>query len=110
MEDGKISMAEQMRQHIAARQSSGVYVEQYCKEQNLKPSAYYYWRKKLSEDPKINTVSFKQLQPASQRSSIEIIFTNGVKIHFGNLVPAAYLKQLVSWYVVSKRQYPVLFL
>jgi hypothetical protein len=96
MKDEKISMAEQMRQHIAARQLSGVYVDQYCKEQNLKPSAYYYWRKKLSADPKINTGSFIQLQPVSQSGSVEIIFTNGVKIHFDNLVPAAYLKQLVS--------------
>ncbi|MEO7486985.1 MAG: hypothetical protein ABIU77_07775, partial [Ferruginibacter sp.] len=72
-------------------------VDQYCKEQNLKPSVYYYWRKKLLEDPKTNTTgSFIQVQPVSQSGSVEIIFTNGVKIHFDNLVPAAYLKQLVS--------------
>ena len=75
---------------------SGLYVEQYCKEHHLKPSTYYYWRKKLSEHSKTNTGSFIQLQPVSQSSAVEIIFTNGVKIHFNNLVPAAYLKQLVS--------------
>ncbi len=96
MQDEKISMAAQMRHHIEACQVSGMYVEHYCKEQHLKPSTYYYWRKKLSEDPKTNTGSFIQLQPVSENSSVEIVFTNGVKIHFGNLVTAAFLKQLVS--------------
>lgn len=96
MQDEKISMAEQMRQHIAACQSSGVHVEQYCKEHHLKTSTYYYWRKKLADDLKTNTGSFIQLQPVSQNSCVEIVFANGVKIHFENLVPADYLKQLVS--------------
>lgn len=52
MQDEKTSMAEQMRQHIAACQVSGMYVDHYCKEQHLKPSTYYYWRKKLLEDLK----------------------------------------------------------
>ncbi len=86
-----------MRQHIAACKSSGLYVEQYCKEHHLNSSTYYYWRKKLSDESKKNTGSFIQLQPVSQQSGfVEIIFTNGVKIHFGDLVPADYLKQLVS--------------
>jgi len=85
-----------MRQYIAACQVSGVYVEQYCKEQHLKPSTYYYWCKKLVGDSKIDTGSFIQLQPVSQNSSVEIVFASGVKIHFGNLVSATYLKQLVS--------------
>jgi len=89
-------MAAQMRQHMAACQVIGVNVEQYCKEHHLKPSTYYYWRRKLSDDSKKNTGSFIQLQPVPQTSFVEIIFINGVKIHFGNLVPADYLKQLVS--------------
>jgi len=96
MQDEKTSMAVQMRQHIAACQVSGMYVDQYCKEQRLKPSTYYYWRKKLSDDSKTNTGSFIQLQPVQKSSCVEIVFANGVTIHFGNLVPAAYLKQLIS--------------
>lgn len=96
MEDEKIIMAEQMRQHIAECQVSGLYVEQYCKEHHLKPSTYYYWRKKLSDESKKNTGSFIQLQPVQRNSCVEIVFTNGVKIHFGELVSADYLKQLMS--------------
>ena len=95
MQEKKITTSAEMRQHIEACLVSGMCIEEYCKEQNLKPSRYYYWRKKLSGDSKVNTGSFIQLQPISQSSCIEIVFTNGVKIHFENLVPVDYLKQLV---------------
>jgi transposase-like protein len=95
MEEKKITRSEEMRQHIAACLVSGMCIEEYCKEQNLKASGYYYWRKKLQTDSKVNTGSFKQLQPVLQSSCIEIVFTNGVTIHFENLVPVDYLRQLV---------------
>jgi len=96
MQDEKIIMAEQMRQHIAACKSSGLYVEQYCKEHHLKPSTYYYWRKKLSGESKKNVGSFIQLQPLQQNSCVEIVFANGARIHFESLVPVDYIKQLIS--------------
>jgi hypothetical protein len=92
----KMSKADQMRQHLEACKVSGMYVEQYCKEQKLNPATYYYWRKKLAEDSSINSGLFIQLQSLPQSSCVEIVFTNGVTIHFDSLVPAAYLKQLVS--------------
>ena len=96
MQDEKINIADQMRQHIAACQVSGLRVEQYCKEHHLNRSGYYYWRKKLSADSIINTGSFIQLQSVQQNSCVEIIFASGVKIQFGNLVPADYIKQLIG--------------
>ena len=85
-----------MRHHIEACKKSGLPVHQYCKEQNLKPSAYYYWRKKLESDSQIDTGSFIELQPVTTTNCVEIVFTNGVKIHFENLVPVHYLKQLIG--------------
>jgi hypothetical protein len=98
MQEDKIVMAEHMRLHIEACQGSGMYVQEYCKLHNLKPSSYYYWRKKLIGTTKANTNtgSFIQLQPLPSGGCIEVVFANGVKIHFENLVPADYLKQLVS--------------
>ncbi len=96
MQKEKLGRAVQMRQHIEACKASNMYVEQYCKEQNLNPGTYYYWRKKLADDSEINKESFIQLQPVPQSSCVEIVLTNGVKIYFDNLVSAAYLKQLVS--------------
>lgn len=67
-----------MRQHIEACKESGLHVEQYCKEQNLRPSAYYYWRKKLDSDSQIHTGSFIELQPITTTICVEIVITNGV--------------------------------
>ena len=96
MQEEKITRAAAMRQHIEACKSSGLYVEQYCKEQNLNPATYYYWRKKLSAVSNSTTGSFIQLQPLPLSSGVEIIFTNGVRIHFENLVPIDYIKQLIG--------------
>ena len=96
MQDEKLNKSAQMRQHIEASKESGLAVEQYCKEQNLKPSVYYYWRKKLESDSQIHTGSFIELQPITTTSCVEIVFTNGVKIHFESLVPVHYLKQLIG--------------
>ena len=96
MQDEKLNKSDQMRQHIEACRESGLAVEQYCKEQNLKPSVYYYWRKKLESDSQIHTGSFIELQPITTTSCVEIVFTNGVKIHFESLVPVHYLKQLIG--------------
>ena len=95
MQKEKINKADQMRQHIESCRISGLYVDQYCKEQDLNPATYYYWRKQLSEVSKINTGSFIQLQPVQQSSCVEIVFANGVKIYFESLVPVDYIKQLI---------------
>ncbi len=89
-------MAGQMRQHMEACKASGMFVEEYCKLHKLKTSIYYYWRKKLLGAAKADTGSFIQLQAPPAVGSVEIVFTNGVRMHFANLVPADYLKQLVS--------------
>ena len=85
-----------MEQHIVQCSASGMQVRQYCLEQNIQSSTYYYWLKKLQApiDKKIG--SFLQVLPIEQSSRIEIILPNGVKISFENLVPADYVKQLVS--------------
>ena len=96
MQEEEISRADQMRHHITACQVSGQYVERYCKEQNLNPATYYYWRKKLHTSSNTHTGAFIELQPIQQTSCVEIVFANGVRIHFERLVPVDYLKQLVS--------------
>jgi hypothetical protein len=96
MQKKSINKADQMLQHIEACKVSGLYVEQYCKEQNLKPATYYYWRKKLQTNSQVHTGSFIELQPITTTSCVEIVFTNGVRIHFESLVPVNYIKQLIG--------------
>ncbi len=85
-----------MEQHVAQCNAGGMHVRQYCLEQNIKPSTYYYWLKKLQVPTNKNMGSFVRVQPIEQSSRIEISLVNGVKICFENLVPADYLKQLLS--------------
>ena len=85
-----------MEQHIAQCIEGGMQVRQYCLEQNLKSSTYYYWLKKLQGPTNKNMDSFVRVQPIEPSSRIEISLVNGVKICFENLVPVGYLKQLLS--------------
>ena len=85
-----------MERHISQCSAIGMQVRQYCLEQNIKSSTYYYWLKKLQTAPHKNIGSFVRVQPIEQSSRIEISLVNGVKISFENLVPADYLKQLLS--------------
>lgn len=96
MQEKKIEIADQMREHITAWELSGMCVKQYCTAHGLKRSSFYYWQKKISATSTINSGSFIQLQPVAQNSAVEVIFTNGVRIHFNNLVPADYIKQLIG--------------
>ena len=85
-----------MEQHVAQCSASGMQVRQYCQEQNIQSSTYYYWLKKLQGTPNKNTGSFLRVEPIELSSRIEISLPNGIKISFENLVPADYVKQLVS--------------
>jgi len=40
-----------MRRHVEACQAGTLTVEQYCIEQGIKKSVYYYWHKRLTEQP-----------------------------------------------------------
>ena len=91
-----LSKKQAMEQHIAQCSTSGMQVRQYCQEQNIQSSTYYYWLKKLQGTPNKNIGSFLRVKPIQQNSRIEINLPNGIKISFENLVPADYVKQLVS--------------
>ncbi len=85
-----------MEQHVAQCSTSGMQVRQYCLEQNIKSSTYYYWLNKLQAPANKSIGSFLRIEPIEQTSRIEISLINGVKICFENLVPADYIKQLLS--------------
>jgi hypothetical protein len=93
MEQGKINIADTMRLHLSACKSSGLTVEQYCRQNQLKSSYYYYWRKKLQPAESGRFVSIAA--PAST-SVVSIIFTTGHRIYFEAMPPVDYLKQLMG--------------
>jgi hypothetical protein len=87
--------SEQMRLHIKQCQSSGQRVADYCKAHGVSKAAYYYWHSKLNKAS--SSGGFIELPATNTNSRIEVILPNGVQIHFDQLIPSAYLKELVCY-------------
>ncbi|MDQ6890580.1 MAG: hypothetical protein M3Z56_09940 [Bacteroidota bacterium] len=93
MKDNHKVKTEEMRLHIEAHTKSNVTVEQYCRENGLARSCYYYWHKKLSV--KNESAGFVPLTLHGQpEGEIKIAYPNGVQIIFSGSVPVADLKEL----------------
>ena len=94
MEQDKTNRSALMLTHIAACKSSGKTVEEYCMQHELKPSNYYYWRKKLQ--PPQEPGKFIPITPLLSNAPVHIGFANGIHISFETLPPVDYVKQLLS--------------
>lgn len=94
MTNNKSGQAEMMRMHIAACKESGKTIEDYCKENDLKPSNYYYWRKKLSAPQEPG--KFVRIAAAISHSPVTVIFASGHRMVFETLPSVEYIKQLVG--------------
>jgi hypothetical protein len=93
MEQEKIKTADTMRLHLSACKSSGLTVGQYCREHQLKPSYYYYWRKKLQPT---ELGRFISIPATAGTSAVSIFFATGHRICFEAMPPVDYLKQLMG--------------
>jgi hypothetical protein len=89
-----IGQMQLMQSHIAACKASGKNVQVYCLEHKIKPSNYYYWKKKLQQ--KDSPGKFIAITPLTSNAPVSIIFTNGNRIYFEAMPAPDYLKQLVS--------------
>jgi hypothetical protein len=54
MKQTTITQLELMGQHLAACKASGKTVGMYYKEKQLKSHIYYYWRKKMAPNSRVN--------------------------------------------------------
>jgi transposase-like protein len=93
MTNEKSGQAEMMRMHIEGCKESGKTIEDYCKEHDLKPSNYYYWRKKLSSQ---ESGKFVRIAAEVTHSSVTVIFVSGHRMVFETLPSVEYIKQLVG--------------
>jgi hypothetical protein len=85
-----------MQAHIEDCKASGQKVEQYCQMHNIKSANYYYWHRRLQENPESNFTKIKL--PAIQKgtSTSSILFTSGHQLFFDTLPPVEYVKQLIA--------------
>ena len=86
-----MNKAEQMRSHIQRCALSDKTVADYCKDKGLSTATYYYWHQKLKDVKK--SIGFIELHPGTS-SRMEVSLPNGIRIHFDQLVPVSYLKEI----------------
>jgi hypothetical protein len=86
------SKADYMRLHIETRSKSGLTVSDYCTQNGIVKSCYYYWLKKLSEEKA--SAGFTSVN-VTRSSLVEIIYPNGVQLSYTGDINAAVLQSLV---------------
>lgn len=92
MKNGNKEKAEEMRAHIEACSESGLTVRDYCIQNGIVKSSYYYWHKRLSAGKSLG--GFTPIS-VSRGSSVEITYPNGVQLSFTGEVNAVTIKALV---------------
>lgn len=86
------SKAEAMRFHIEACSKSGLTVNDYCIQNAIVKSGYYYWLKKLNGANKATGFTAITVPPDS---SVAITYPNGVQLSFTGDITIATVKALV---------------
>ena len=91
--------ADQWAERIAAQQSSGVSVKQFCKEQGLTEYSFYAWRKRLQEK---GPVRFALVERSARRldrtteAALELVLATGERLRIGAGVDVATLRTVVD--------------
>ncbi len=88
-----ISRREEMIMHIDNRNSSGLTISAYCKQQGIGEALYYYWQKKLNISE--NKGSFHQITVSENIVPVRLCYPNGVRIELGSVPDISLLKQLL---------------
>jgi hypothetical protein len=92
MENQTQSKAKSMSRHIEACRQSGLTVSEYCTQNGLVKSGYYYWLKKLNGENKSSGFAAVNI---TTNGALEITYPNGVQLSFSGAINAATLKALV---------------
>lgn len=92
MENKDQPKAGQMRLHIEAQSKSGLTVTEYCTQNGLVKSNYYYWLKKLNGKNKPS--GFTAVHVATD-AAVEVSYPNGVQLCYRGAINTTILKTLV---------------
>jgi hypothetical protein len=92
MENKNQTKAEEMRLHIEACSRSGLAVTDYCTQNGLVKSNYYYWVKKLKGENKPS--GFTAVSVATD-ARVEVTYPNGVQLSYRGAINATVIKTLI---------------
>jgi len=87
------------RRHFKAQRSSGISVAAYLREQGIRSSQWYYWRKRLRGEPNqpVSLVPIKVTQEAPRSSHCRVHLPNGIVLEFSDRYePAVLAGQLLK--------------
>ena len=87
---------EQRKKHCQNYQDSGLGVKEYCEVNNISQSALRTWMGKYPSKTLFTPVSRRSLISHSNKQSCEVMFANGVRLRFPELVDVAIIKQLIK--------------
>jgi hypothetical protein len=94
--------ADQMGRHRELQRRSGLTIKAYCKRENISPSNWWYWRKRLlskkhfSDNHPLAPVSFLHLPAQSpDAQKFDLTLPNGSRISMPLSCTPDYLRQVV---------------
>ena len=58
------------KQTILAQQNSGLTAAEYCRQQNIKYNAFYYWQRKIREDFAASALQIPQKDSSNRNTPI----------------------------------------
>lgn len=94
--------ADQMRRHRELQRKSGLTITAYCKRENINPSIWWYWRKRLLSKKLFSNhlaqtpVSFLQLPTQSpDTQKFDLVLPNGARIIMPLSCTPDFLRQVV---------------
>jgi hypothetical protein len=89
-------MEQRWKDTMAAHGASGLTARQYCKDKNITPSMFYYWKKKLANSSRISPGFVAVNVNAKHQDAIFVIgYANGVKLHLPGKVSPSLLRELI---------------
>lgn len=79
---------------IQQQRQSGLSIEKWCKQNQIAPHIFYYWKTRLFPKPPLTRSSFTELT-ASQETGISIEY-QGIRIHLDKCFDSTTLKSCLS--------------
>ena len=91
--------ADRWAEQIAAQQSSGMSVKQFCKERGLTECSFYAWRKRLQEKGPVRFALVERSvrkQERTAESVMELVLATGERLRISTGVDSATLRAVLD--------------
>ena len=91
--------ADEWAERIAAQQSSGISVKQFCRERGLTECSFYAWRKRLRENGPVRFALVERSvrrQERTAEAALELVLTTGERLRIGTGVDTATLRAVLD--------------